>query len=121
MYQLLSNSQFYEKNVTLVDLDITTTSPIIQIDESYLNVLQSHLDPITFSIPPLFTGLGTQEFPYEERNLQNQTTFVEVNECSEIPREERPQRERQRWRNKRQFSRQVIYRATMSSDSNYSR
>ena len=107
MYQLLSNSQFYQKYITFsVELDVTTASPMNQIDKSYLNVLRVQLNPITFSISPLFIGLGTQEFPYEERSLQNQTTFVEVNECSEISeRKERPQRERQKRRNKRQFSR----------------
>ena len=64
------------------------------MDESYLNVLQVHLNPITSSIPPLFTSLGTQEFPYEDRSLQNQTTFVEVNECSKISeREERKEKD----------------------------
>ena len=46
------------------------------MDESYLNVLQAWIDPITSSIPPpdesltpLFTGLSTQKFPYKETIL----------------------------------------------------
>ena len=59
--------------------------------EFYLNVLRAHINPITSSIPPpdgsltpLFTGLSTQDFPYEESTHQNQMTVVEVNEYSEI-------------------------------------
>ena len=58
------------------DLDVTAGSTINQIDRSYWDVLWAHLDLITFSIPPLdelitplFTGLSTQEFPYEEITL----------------------------------------------------
>ena len=49
--------------------------------EFYLNVLRAHVDPMTSSIPPpdgsltpLFTGLSTQDFPYEESTHQNQMT-----------------------------------------------
>ena len=79
MYQLLSNTQFYQKYITFsTDLDVTTASPMNQMDKSYLNILQVHLNPITFSISPpdeslipLFTGLSTQEFPYKENTIQN--------------------------------------------------
>ena len=47
------------------------------------------LNPITSSIPlivksltPLFTGLSTEEFQYEDNTLQNQTDIIEVNKCS---------------------------------------
>ena len=58
------------------DLGTTAGSTINQMDESYLNVLQARLDPITSSIPPpdesltpLFTCLSTQKFPYKETIL----------------------------------------------------
>ena len=71
------------------DLVITAGSTINQMDESYLNVFQAHLNPITSSIPPQvesltssFTGLSTQEFQYEDNTLQNQTDVIEINKCS---------------------------------------
>ena len=64
------------------------------MDKSYLNVLQVHLNSITFSIPPpdkslipLFTSLCTQEFPYKENTLY--MDVEEIKECNQIPKMEK--------------------------------
>ena len=61
------------------------------MDEFYLNVLRARIDPThpryflqMNHLFHLFTRLSPQEFPYEESTCQNQMTFIEVNEYSEI-------------------------------------
>ena len=90
MYQLLRNSQFYQKYITFsADLDVTTASPILlecitSSPQSY-HILNISSRRIINSFVYWFKYIGV---PYKENTIQNHDV-IEVKEHNEIPEMEK--------------------------------